>query len=255
MNYPENQVPPNQQPSPTDNVEKSPAKAVKVCAGCRTRNQPTSQYCYKCGLKLPEEATIPAKPAKVCLGCHTSNSPTSEYCYKCGLKLPEEATVPGEYSIPAGFWVRFASFLIDNILVIIGSLVFTLLLVAIIFTIFPNLAGKYAVDEYTWDAILTASGRPATWLDGAIFVCFLVFGIAYFTITIGWKGQTLGKLMLGLKVVKTDGSRAGFFRAFIRSWGYVLCIVSIGIGFLMIAWNDQKRGLHDFISNTKVIKI
>jgi uncharacterized RDD family membrane protein YckC len=220
VNYPENQVPPNQQTSPPDNVEKSPAKAVKVCTGCRTRNQPTSQYCFK-----------------------------------CGLKLPEEATVPGEYSIPAGFWVRFASFLIDNILVIIGSLIFTLVLVAIIFTIFPDLSGKYAVDEYTWDAVLKASQRPATWLDWAIYVFFFIFGIAYFTFTIGWKGQTLGKLMLGLKVVRTDGSRTGFLRAFIRSWGYILCIISIGIGFLVIAWNDQKRGLHDFISNTRVIKL
>ncbi len=254
MNYPENQVPQIHQPSPSDIVENSPAKAVKICTGCRTRNQPASQYCYKCGLKLPEQATIPGNPVKVCRGCHTSNSPTSEYCYKCGLKLPEESTVTGEYSILAGFWIRFASFLIDNILVFIGSLIFGVVLVAILITIFPDLAGNYAVDEYTWDAILTASESPATWLDWAILGFFFVFGIAYFTIAIGWKGQTLGKLMLGLKVVRTDGSRAGFLRAFIRSWGYFLCITSVGIGFLVIAWNDQKRGLHDFISNTKVIR-
>lgn len=217
MSYSENQVPPDQQPSPPDIVEKSP-DSTKVCAGCRTHNQPTSQYCYKCGLKLPEETTI-----------------------------------AGEHSIPAGFWIRFASFLIDNILVFIGGLIFTLVLIAIIFTIFPDLAGKYVVDQYTWDAILAASERPSTWLDWAIYAFFFIFGIAYFTIAIGWKGQTLGKLMLGLKVVRTDGSRAGFLQAFVRSWGYLLCIVSLGIGFLVIAWNDQKRGLHDFISNTKVI--
>ncbi len=252
MSYPENQVPPGQQPSHQDIVEKSP-ESTKVCAGCRAHNQPTSQYCYKCGLKLPEQATIPGTPVKVCWGCHTSNSPTSEYCYKCGLKLSEETTVTGEYSIPAGFWIRFASFLVDNILVFIGSLIFCVVLVAILITIFPDLAGN-TVDEYTWDAILTASESPATWLDWAIFVFFFIFGIAYFTIAIGWKGQTLGKLILGLKVVRTDGSRAGFLRAFVRSWGYLLCIASIGIGFMVIAWNDQKRGLHDFISNTKVIR-
>jgi uncharacterized RDD family membrane protein YckC/ribosomal protein L40E len=253
VNYPGNQVPQIHQPSPSDIVENSPAKAVKICTGCRTRNQPASQYCYKCGLKLPEQATIRGTPVKVCLVCHTSNSPTSEHCFKCGLKLPEETTVPGEYLVPAGFWIRFASFLIDNIFVIIGSLVFTLVLVAIIITIFPNLAGNTA-DEFTWDAVLTASEKPATWLDWAIYVFLFVFGLAYFTFTIGRKGQTLGKLMLGLKVVRTDGSRAGYLRAFVRSWGYLLCIASIGIGFLVIAWNDQKRGLHDFISNTKVIK-
>ncbi len=252
MNYPENQIPPNQQPSSQDIVEKTP-DSMKICAGCRAHNQSTSQYCYRCGLKLPEQTTIPGNPVKVCSGCHASNSPTSEYCYKCGLKLSKETTVAGEYS-PAGFWIRLASFLIDNILVFIGSLIFGVVLVAILITIFPDLAGN-PVDEYTWDAILTASESPATWLDWAIFVFFFIFGIAYFTIAIGWKGQTLGKLMLGLKVVRTDGRRAGFLHAFVRSLGYLLSISSIGIGFLVIAWNDQKRGLHDFISDTKVIKI
>jgi uncharacterized RDD family membrane protein YckC len=196
-----------------------------------------------------------AEPMKICQGCRAVNKSESQYCYKCGLKLADDVSAADQESaVPVGFWTRFASFLIDSIILSVGSSILTLVLVAILFTIFPDLAGNYAVDEYTWDAILTASDRSATWLDWAIYVFFVVFGFAYWTVSIGWKGQTLGKSMLGLKVVKSSGGKVSYLSAFIRTLGYILGFATLGIGFLVIAWNSRKRGLHDFLAGTKVIK-
>jgi uncharacterized RDD family membrane protein YckC len=171
------------------------------------------------------------------------------------LQLPDQTTVPGAVLVPAGFWRRFAAFIIDNIFIIIISLVFFSILFAVLFSVFPNLAEKYAVTEYTWDAILEASERPMTWLDWFTYIGWIVFGVSYWTVAIGWKGRTVGKLMLGIKVVKTDGGRVGFLRAFGRCWAYLLCFpITLGFGFFTIAWSKQKKGLHDLICDTMVIK-
>jgi uncharacterized RDD family membrane protein YckC len=173
------------------------------------------------------------------------------------LKLPDEAVIPTEMSraIPAGFWRRFASFIIDNIFIAISSFVIFSIIFAILFSVFPDLADKYTLSEYTWDAILTTSEMPLTWVDWFAYLGGVVIDIAYWTVAIGWKGRTVGKLMLGTKVVRPDGSRVSYLRAFGRYWGYVLCYLTLGFGFLAIAWNKQKRGLHDLVCDTMVIKI
>lgn len=258
MNDTEGSTPANQpSPLPRDySIERELGLAVKICSGCHTSNLPTSEYCYKCGLKLPEARDF-SQAVKMCPGCRTANLSTSKYCFKCGLKLLEQVVFPGDASgmMPAGFWRRFASFIIDNIFIVVSTLVISSIVIAIIFSIFPDLADKYVVTEYSWDAILDASEKPATWLDWTVFAGWIIFGIAYWTVAIGWKGRTVGKLMLGLKVVRANGRRVGYKRALGRCMGYVLCYITLGFGFLAIAWNKQKRGLHDFICDTMVVRI
>jgi uncharacterized RDD family membrane protein YckC/ribosomal protein L40E len=250
----DNETPSNQlTPVPLDKKENT-RQSVKICLQCRTSNAASSNYCYKCGQKLPEQVATTASQVKICVGCHASNLPTSQFCYKCGLKLTEQVSAPIAVSIPAGFWSRFASFLIDNIVVIIGGFVLAIITAAIFSAIFPNMVNDYSVNEYTWEALIQASNRPATWIDWIIISFFFGFGIAYWTVLIGWKGQSLGKFILGLKVVNTDGSRTGFLRAFGRVWGYIFDMFLLGIGFLTIAFDEQKRGLHDIIFRTKVVK-
>jgi uncharacterized RDD family membrane protein YckC len=72
--------------------------------------------------------------------------------------------------------------------------------------------------------------------------------------------QSIGKRMLGIRVVKMDGSRVDFVSAVVlRSWvpGFIGAVPYLGacvgfIGYLMI-FGDQQRCLHDHIANTKVI--
>jgi uncharacterized RDD family membrane protein YckC len=57
-----------------------------------------------------------------------------------------------------------------------------------------------------------------------------------------------------LYVVRTDGSRVGIGRALARYLAYVPSAIILGGGFLMIAWRQDKRGLHDLICDTVVIR-
>jgi len=64
---------------------------------------------------------------KQCSGCGTLNDRTSNYCYKCGLRLPEEAYT-GTTGNPAGFWVRLLAYIIDQIIVSTVGIVLLLLI-------------------------------------------------------------------------------------------------------------------------------
>jgi uncharacterized RDD family membrane protein YckC len=195
---------------------------------------------------------------KICPGCRTSNLPTSKYCYKCGLALPEKVIFRGDMSglVPAGFWRRFVSFIIDNIFVVVSALVISSIIITLIFSIFPDLAEDYALDEVSWEAILASADRPPTLIDWLTTLGGFLYTVAYWTVAVAWKGRTVGKLMLGIKVVRTDGSRVSYLRAFARWWAYLICLpITLGFGFLIIGLNAQKRGLHDFICDTMVVRI
>lgn len=86
------------------------------------------------------------------------------------------------------------------------------------------------------------------------FVCvFLVSGPLYFTVTVVAWSTTLGKRILGLRVVRKDGPGISFGRAFARYFYYSISFLIFGIGFLMILFTPDKRGLHDLICDTKVV--
>lgn len=67
-------------------------------------------------------------------------------------------------------------------------------------------------------------------------------------------GQTVGKMLTGLKVVKTDGNEATLPALLIRHLiGYPLVFLTLGLGFLISVFNAKGRALQDFISGTVVV--
>jgi len=64
---------------------------------------------------------------KRCSGCGTVNDRSSNYCYKCGLRLPGDVYA-GTSVNPAGFWVRLLAFLIDQIILSTVGIVLLLLI-------------------------------------------------------------------------------------------------------------------------------
>lgn len=89
---------------------------------------------------------------------------------------------------------------------------------------------------------------PPYWLGSVIGI---VYVIGFWT----WKGQTPGKMFLGVKIVKTDGSSIGIGRAILRYIGYFVSAIILFIGYLMIAWDSRKQGLHDKIAGTCVVEV
>ena len=214
----------------------------KICPNCGNVNPLESVYCFKCGLKLPDYVN---QDKKICIGCQTPNSAIAQYCYKCGLKLPEKL---GSVVMMrcAGFWVRLLASFIDSIL--LG--VFTgIISVPLMLHYFGNLT-----DLSSLNSIETTSDSTF-WAFYFIFTLVVyIVQIAYSTIAVGKWGKTVGKAALGLKVVKPDGTRVSCWRAFGRSLAYQLNGFTLGLSFLMIAFTSKKRGLHDYIADTVVIK-
>ena len=67
-------------------------------------------------------------------------------------------------------------------------------------------------------------------------------------------GATVGKMALGIKIVKSDGSRITFGTALARYLlKRILAGVTCGLMYLSVAFNDQHRGWHDRIAGTTVI--
>jgi uncharacterized RDD family membrane protein YckC len=81
---------------------------------------------------------------------------------------------------------------------------------------------------------------------------FMVAG--YYLFFWSLSGQTMGKLLTGLRVVKVEGGALGFKRALGRGLGILLSILPLGAGFLGL-WSDpDRRGWHDRVASTKVIR-
>ena len=70
----------------------------------------------------------------------------------------------------------------------------------------------------------------------------------------GVKQSTWGKRLLGIKVVGADGGRIGFARATGRFFSKILSYAIFYIGFIMAAFTNRKRALHDMIAETYVVK-
>ncbi len=99
-----------------------------------------------------------------------------------------------------------------------------------------------------WDLFFSDSvsvSVPPHWLNALLDWTFLVLYL-----TAGWStGRTLGKQMMGLRVVRSDGSPLGFLRAFFRA---LLC-ASFFPALLLALVNRRNRGLEDVAFRTVVI--
>ena len=69
----------------------------------------------------------------------------------------------------------------------------------------------------------------------------------------GQFGATLGKFAIGARIVNMDGSPIGFTKAILRWLAMVVSNMTLGIGYLMLAFRSDKRALHDLIAGTRVI--
>ncbi len=92
-------------------------------------------------------------------------------------------------------------------------------------------------------------------LDIALILSAVLF-ILYFTLLTGEGGQTLGKMLLGIRVQRTDGSPVGYGRAFMRTFGYTVSVFFVTfLGFLWALWDKKNQAWHDKIAGTVVVKV
>jgi len=83
---------------------------------------------------------------------------------------------------------------------------------------------------------------------------FLI-ALAYFAGMWTWKGSTIGGTVLGLRVVRLDGQPLAFTVALVRALAAGFSIIVLFLGFLWIAWDQEKQGWHDRIAGTVVLRL
>ncbi|MCX7572034.1 RDD family protein [Tumebacillus sp. DT12] len=136
----------------------------------------------------------------------------------------------------ASFGIRLGALLIDSILVgIIASILIGIFMV-----------GALSVDG-------TEEEQLVVFLIGYLFV-FVAAALYSVVLPAIMNGQTLGKKILGIRIVRKDGARVSFGRLLLREViGRWVNSITFLIGYL-IALGEDKRGLHDYIGGTIVVK-
>ncbi len=141
----------------------------------------------------------------------------------------------------AGFWLRALAFLVDLAVVAALAAVGGMLV-----------AG--AVRTGGWFSSAPAIAQE--WLEGsASALLSVLIDLCYFTLFVGWRGQTPGKMLFRLRIIRVTGGEVGYGRAFVRWIGQILSFMLLGIGFLMIAFSREKQGLHDKLAGTYVVRL
>ena len=203
---------------------------------CGAYTEGAAQFCGDCTERQPDDeaeraervaqaiADRPAAAASTasgaaCPSCGRLANTGAGFCGFCRVQLRAIPLGEGELAY-AGFWIRVLAALID------GAILF--IMCVVVATLVPN--------------VLTA------FLLQPLLVTAYIIGF--------WIGQgaTPGQMAVGIKVVMANGLPVEFGAACLRYVGYIACALTLGIGYLMIAFTAEKRGLHDNIAGTVVIK-
>ena len=127
----------------------------------------------------------------------------------------------------------------------------------------PPVAKPYAgfwirLVAYVFDAILLFAAQLVLYRvlesDGQAWLANFCLGWIYFAACESELGGTPGKLALGLQVTDQRGDNISFLNATGRYFAKTISALILCIGFLMIAWDGQKQGLHDKLAGTYVRK-
>lgn len=181
--------------------------------------------CPKCGGRFPWPPPRKQPPTAKAVSPAVSRAP-----------LP---TLPATKPLTtAGFGLRLVSQLIDGLVYSMLMLVLGVGLAIII----SNFGGN---DPHALTMMIIL----------AVFVVIAVNWL-YAVFFIGYCGQTPGKMVTRIKVVRTNGDEVGFGAAIFREVvGKFISCMLLFCGYLMVLFDDRHQGLHDKIADTYVIKL
>lgn len=175
----------------------------------------------------------PPKPDEIIvLGLEPDRLPTAEpQPAPAGPDLrPPPWRAPRRLPPPAGFCARAWALLLDALLMLALSM------------------------PLMW----LAYGEPIARLDDrrplSLLINWLLPGLLAVALW-AWQGATPGKLFLGVRVVDAQtGQRPSLVQALLRWLGYGLSALPLGLGFLWVLWDPERRAWHDRLAGTRVLK-
>jgi uncharacterized RDD family membrane protein YckC len=158
----------------------------------------------------------PRSQQMYCRNCGAEHPDTAEFCPTCGVATAGGGAYAASVTY-AGFWRRFAAWVIDSLILIIPVLILSRI---------GNVGNLLVLlGEWVYFAYQESSEAQAT----------------------------IGKRALGIIVTDGEGNRISFGRATGRYFAKIISFLSVCIGFIMIAFTRRKQGLHDMIANTLVV--
>jgi uncharacterized RDD family membrane protein YckC len=185
------------------------------------------RFCSSCGNRFPVSELAFFGDSAVCAICKPA------YVQRLAQGMTSTTVQRFEY---AGFWIRVVAAMIDGVIL---SMV------------------RYAITVPLGFEGFFSPGRPGIWYSAywgpGPGIGFLT-GIAYYVYFWTQQGATPGKMALGLKVVTPEGNLISMGQAIGRYFANYLDILTLGIGYMMAGWDDQKRALHDRLCDTRVIR-
>lgn len=154
----------------------------------------------------------------------------------------------------AGFWLRFAAYLLDSVIL---SFTGALIAVPAIIVIVSTSIGLSNIKQPE-DLLLEGNLLKISIIVGTLVL------IGFFSLIISWLyfalmesssfGGTLGKIAVGIKVTTIDGERVTFARASGRYFAKIITNMTFFIGYIIAGFTEKKQALHDFIASCLVIK-
>jgi uncharacterized RDD family membrane protein YckC len=111
------------------------------------------------------------------------------------------------------------------------------------------------------EGLLAVWGLPGTLLAQPpavlprLLALAVVLHLVYHVLCVGRFGRTLGKGVMGIAVVRRDGSPAGYGRALLRSVGGMVSVLTLGLANLGVLLRRDRRGAGDWLADTRVVRI
>jgi uncharacterized RDD family membrane protein YckC len=144
-----------------------------------------------------------------------------------------------------GFWRRFWAYMVDKFILYLISLILFLI-------------GLFAMGlggASPWTVVTTGNLPRGTGFFMALYlVTAFLTDMVYFIWFHGTIGQTLGKRLLGLRLIRSSGEKMTLGIAFLRWVGSLISGLFVFLGFIWIAIDHRKQGWHDKIAATLVVR-
>lgn len=155
----------------------------------------------------------------------------------------------------AGFWIRLLACIVDGTLLAV-TLMFGDVILAVAFAVTMMLShGPSAfageISTIAWNILFLAS-LAILRIPFALLNLIIIFLYPIYFVRGRWQASP-GKRLFGIHLHRVRGGRVSGWLALGRYFGYVLSAIPVGVGFLMIGWNSQKKALHDIVCGTRVV--
>jgi uncharacterized RDD family membrane protein YckC len=196
-----------------------------------------SRFCSECGRPFPSSELVSIGSATVCATCKP--------VFMQRMREGGQAIGARHYG---GFWIRFLARCIDAVLLAIVGFIISIPLTLVM--------GGAAIGGFGPNSNPAAAAAAIPAIMGALAIRYLIqlaISVAYEAYFVSTRGGTLGKLALGLKIIRADGSGVPVGLAVGRYFAQILSSLTFLIGYIMAGFDSEKRALHDRICDTRVI--